>query len=156
VQNQVPQEHKGPDVPHLSSNSDVSATPLHLDLRRIHVGERRVMHLVQRRRLVLRAFLTVCVLTGTTRAVSRMPLACIALSTVRCFPSGDGPWEGATLVAPATRVAPVCRPDTPCATRHGGAAPVTLCRRGGSPVRGLRYAATSCHIRLQRQLCRLA
>ena len=43
--------------------------------------------------------------------------------------------EGATLVAPATGVAPA-GPALPRPTRYGGAAPVTFCRREGSAVRG--------------------
>jgi hypothetical protein len=43
-------------------------------------------------------------------------------------------WEGATLVAPATRLALACWPDLPRLTHHDGASPVNFCRRERSTV----------------------
>src|SRR5262249_44755663 len=40
-------------------------------------------------------------------------------------------WEGATLVASATRVAAACWPVMPCPAHHGSASPVLFRRRAG-------------------------
>ena len=52
-------------------------------------------------------------------------------------------WEGATLVAPATGVASDDWPARPCPAHPGGAAPVTLRRRGESTLLRLVGSATS-------------
>ena len=43
-------------------------------------------------------------------------------------------WEGATLVAPATRVASDDWPGRPCSAHHGDVSPVIFRRRSGGAV----------------------
>ena len=52
-------------------------------------------------------------------------------------------WEGATLVAPAIRVALACWPDLPRPTHHDGASPVNFCRWERSPVPCVSFSTTS-------------
>jgi hypothetical protein len=51
----------------------------------------RLIALLELRFLFFHSFRTVGGLTCHTRAVSRMPLACIALSTLWCLTPGDWP-----------------------------------------------------------------
>jgi hypothetical protein len=53
--------------------------------------EDRLVDLVEVRCLFLSSFMTVVGLTCNTRAVSRMPLAFIATSTICCLTAGDCP-----------------------------------------------------------------
>lgn len=64
---------------------------LHFDLLGIEVLQHGLMHLDEFRFLFFNSFRTVVGLTCNTRAVSRMPLAFIAISTICCLTSGDGP-----------------------------------------------------------------
>jgi hypothetical protein len=58
------------------------AAHLHRDLRELPHLSYCIASLVEVRCLVWRSVRTVLVLTGKTRAVSRIPLACIALLTI--------------------------------------------------------------------------
>jgi hypothetical protein len=71
----------------------LSATELDLHLLWGQVLPGCLRYLVDVGHLFLSAFRTVVGLTGNTRAVSRMPLACIAMSTICCLPSGKRPAE---------------------------------------------------------------
>jgi hypothetical protein len=55
---------------------------LHLDLFRMQICQHRLIDLLERRFFFLSSLITVVGLTCNTRAVSRMPLACIAMSTI--------------------------------------------------------------------------
>ena len=60
----------------------IGAHYLHLDPLGGQDREHRVIHLVELRFLFLSSLITVVGLTCNTRAVSRMPLAFIAMSTI--------------------------------------------------------------------------
>ena len=62
---------------------------LHFDLLGIEVRQQCLIHLGEVRFLFFNSFRTVVGLTCNTRAVSRMPLAFIAISTICCLTSGD-------------------------------------------------------------------
>ncbi len=64
---------------------------LDLDLRGLEVRQDAMMHRVQVRCRLLHALSTVVRLTGNTRALSRLPRAFRARSTLCCLTSGDGP-----------------------------------------------------------------
>jgi hypothetical protein len=55
---------------------------LYLYLLSRDIGQHSLIHLVQLRRLFLSSLMTLVVLTCSTRAVSRIPLAFIAISTI--------------------------------------------------------------------------
>ncbi len=67
----------------------VCPTNLHRHLLRMQVRQHRVLDVVQLRLLFFNSFVTVLVLTCNTRAVSRIPLAFMAISTMCCLTSGD-------------------------------------------------------------------
>jgi hypothetical protein len=69
----------------------LSTTYLHLYLPGLHVRQYRVVHLVQVRLLFLSSLITVGGLTCHTRAVSRIPLAFMAISTICSLICGDWP-----------------------------------------------------------------
>src|SRR4029434_5964440 len=69
----------------------VRATALDLPLPRGQVLQYRLLHLWELRFLFLSSLITVVGLTCNTRAVSRMPLACIAISTIWCLTSDKRP-----------------------------------------------------------------
>ena len=62
---------------------------LHLDLLGVEVPQHGVIHRLQVRRLFFNSLITVVGLTCNTRAVSRMPLAFMAISTICCLTSGE-------------------------------------------------------------------
>jgi hypothetical protein len=62
---------------------------LHGDVLGIHGLEDRLVDLVEGRCLFFHAVMTVFVLLWKTRAVSRIPLAFMAISTICCLTSGD-------------------------------------------------------------------
>src|SRR5262245_54533455 len=64
---------------------------LHLDVLGIEVLQYCLIHWCDLRFLFFNSFRTVVGLTCNTRAVSRMPLAFIAISTICCLTSGDCP-----------------------------------------------------------------
>src|SRR5215475_9977955 len=64
---------------------------LHLDLLGLEVLQRAMIHRLQVRRLFFNSLITVVGLTCSTRAVSRMPLAFSAISTICCLTAGDCP-----------------------------------------------------------------
>jgi hypothetical protein len=55
----------------------------------MEVLQHAMMHRLEVRGLFLNSLITVVGLTCNTRAVSRMPLAFKAISTICCFTSGD-------------------------------------------------------------------
>ena len=65
------------------------AAHLHGDVLGVHRLEDRMVYLVEVRYLFLSSVITVFVLTCNTRAVSRIPLAFIAISTICCLTAGD-------------------------------------------------------------------
>jgi hypothetical protein len=67
----------------------VSAADFDLHLLRVEVLQHRLIHLLELRCLFFNSLITVLGLTCNTRAVSRMPLAFRAISTICCFISGD-------------------------------------------------------------------
>jgi hypothetical protein len=69
----------------------VSATDFHLHVFWAQVLHDRLIHLLERRFLFFNSFRTVVGLTCNTRAVSRIPLAFMAISTICCLTSGDWP-----------------------------------------------------------------
>jgi hypothetical protein len=69
----------------------LGAAHLHLDLFGMQDLSYRHVRLVDFRCLFFHAVMTVLVLTGNTRALSRMPLAFMALSTICCLIAGDCP-----------------------------------------------------------------
>ena len=62
---------------------------LHLNLLRTEVRQHAIMHRLQVRGLLFNALITVVGLTCNTRAVSRMPLAFMAISTLCGLTSND-------------------------------------------------------------------
>src|SRR5712691_2677808 len=64
---------------------------LHLDLLRMAVLQHARLHRLQGRRLFFPALIPVLGLTCHTRAVSPLPLAFMALSTIGCLTSGAWP-----------------------------------------------------------------
>ena len=84
---------------------------------------------------------------GTTWVSHRLdagsPSCAGAIGPKRAISSPQGV-EGATLVAPATGVAPHDGPSRPCPALHGGVLPVIFRRRGGRPMPSRWYAATTC------------
>src|SRR6266852_8832272 len=60
---------------------------LHLDLLGMEVLQHAMMHRLQVRCLFFHSLITVVGLTRNTRAVSRMPLAFMAISTIWCLGS---------------------------------------------------------------------
>ena len=85
----------------------VSAAEVDRPLRRAHMLQDRRRHLFEGRGLFLRAFLPVWGRTCQTRAGSRIPLACRALSTLWRLTAGAGPASGESRknVRPAQRCA---------------------------------------------------
>src|SRR5262245_55083813 len=86
--------HVAPHLVELGTESSMYLqrirTPyLHLHVRGMEVRQDCLIHLLEVRGLFLSSFMTVVGLTGSTRAVSRMPLAFMAISTICCLPSGD-------------------------------------------------------------------
>src|SRR6185369_13250508 len=76
-----------------------------------------------------------CLLVPITAAMASMPAIPLApLATMRRWRQRAAVLlaEGATLVAPATNVAPVGGPGIPRPTHHDGASPVIFHRRGSS------------------------
>src|SRR5262249_59184348 len=69
----------------------VGAADLDLDVLRSEVLQGHLIDLLDLRFLFFHSFRTVVGLTCNTRAVSRMPLACIAISTICCLTPGDWP-----------------------------------------------------------------
>jgi hypothetical protein len=69
----------------------LSATALHFHVVWGQVLQYRLIPLLEVRGLFLPSFMTVVGLTCNTRAVSRMPLAFMAISTICCLTSGDWP-----------------------------------------------------------------
>jgi hypothetical protein len=69
----------------------LGTTTLDLHVLWAQMLQRRVIDLVEVRCLFFNSFRTVVGLTCKTRAVSRMPLAFIAISTICCLTSGDCP-----------------------------------------------------------------
>src|SRR5215813_7675999 len=69
----------------------LGATDLDLHLLRAQGLQHHLLHLLDFRCLFLSSFMTVVGLTCNTRAVSRMPLAFSALSTICCCTLEDGP-----------------------------------------------------------------
>src|SRR5215467_15228331 len=64
---------------------------LHLHVLGGQVLQHRLIHLVERRFFFFNSLMTVVGLMCNTRAVSRMPLAFMAISTICCLTSGDCP-----------------------------------------------------------------
>ena len=64
---------------------------LDFHLLRVQVLHHCLIHLLERRFLFLSSLMTVVGLTCNTRAVSQIPLACIAIATSCCLTSGDWP-----------------------------------------------------------------
>ena len=64
---------------------------LHLDVFGMEVLQHAMIHRLQVRRLFCNSLMTVVGLTCNTRAVSRMPLAFKAISTICCLTAGDCP-----------------------------------------------------------------
>src|SRR5712691_7627059 len=62
---------------------------LHLDLLGMQVLQYGLIHLLEVRFFFFNSLMTVVGLTCNTRAVSRMPLAFMAISTICCLTSGD-------------------------------------------------------------------
>ena len=60
-----------------------------LDVLWVEVPQHRVVHLLECRFLFFSSLMTVVGLTCSTCAVSRMPLAFIAISTICCLTAGD-------------------------------------------------------------------
>jgi hypothetical protein len=83
-------------APHLVELGAEPTTPLQLlrtpylyfDLLRMEVLQHALIHRVQVRRLFVNSLITVVGLTCHTRAVSRTPLAFMAISTIGCLTSG--------------------------------------------------------------------
>ncbi len=80
--------HGAAPMPHLQR---LRTPSLDLDLRGLEVLQDAMMHRVQVRCRLLHALSTVVRLTGNTRALSRLPRAFRARSTLCCLTSGDGP-----------------------------------------------------------------
>ena len=55
----------------------------------VQVLQHRLIHLLEVGFLFFNSFMTVVGLTCNTRAVSRMPLAFMAISTICCLTAGD-------------------------------------------------------------------
>jgi len=62
---------------------------LHCDMLGMHNLQYRVVYLLEVRCLFFHSVMTVFVLMCKTRAVSRIPLACMAISTIWCLTAGD-------------------------------------------------------------------
>jgi len=63
----------------------ICAPDFHLDVRGIQDRQRLMMHRLQLRLFFFSALITVVGLTWSTRAVSRMPLAFIAMAMICCL-----------------------------------------------------------------------
>src|SRR5215510_14605802 len=61
----------------------------HLDLLRLYERQHPMIHWLQLRHFFFSSLMTVVGLTWSTRAVSRMPLAFIAMSTICCLTSAE-------------------------------------------------------------------
>jgi hypothetical protein len=79
-------ELRAQSTPHLKL---IRAPDVHLDLRGMQDRQRRMMHRLQRRLFFFSALMTVVGRTWSTPAVSRMPLAFIAMLMICCFTSAD-------------------------------------------------------------------
>ena len=64
---------------------------LHFNRLRMQVLQHAMIYRLQVRCLFFNSLITVVGLTCQTRAVSRIPLACIAMSTICCCTPGNGP-----------------------------------------------------------------
>ena len=73
-------------TPHLQR---ICTPYLHLDLLRTEVRQHAMIHRLQVRCLFFNSLITVVGLTCRTRAVSRMPLAFMAIATICCLTSDD-------------------------------------------------------------------
>jgi hypothetical protein len=81
---------------------------LHRDLDGVQGRQEHIMHLGQLRRLFLSSLMTVVGLTCNTRAVSRIPLAFMATSTICSLLWRD--WTGSETPSPLhERLAPLNR-----------------------------------------------
>jgi hypothetical protein len=86
--------HKTPHFVELGAQSTthlkrIRAPDCHLDLRGMQDRQRRMIHRLQLRLFFFSSLMTEVGLTWSTRAVSRMPLAFIAMSMLCCFTSAD-------------------------------------------------------------------
>jgi hypothetical protein len=63
----------------------ICAPDFHLDLLRMQARQHPMIHWLQLRLFFFSSLMTVVGLTCSTRAVSRMPLAFIAMSTICCL-----------------------------------------------------------------------
>ena len=86
--------HKTPHFVELGAQATthlklIRAPDFHLDLRGMQDRQRRMIHRLQLRLFFFSSLMTVVGLTWSTRAVSRMPLAFIAMSMICCFTSAD-------------------------------------------------------------------
>src|SRR4029450_9658980 len=82
--------HKTPHFVELGAQSTthlqlIRAPDFHLDLLRIHERQPPMIHWLPLRLFFFSSLMTVVGLTCSTRAVSRMPLAFIAMSTICCL-----------------------------------------------------------------------
>ena len=82
--------HKTPHFVELGAQSTthlklIRAPDFHLDLRGMQDRQRRMIHRLQLRLFFFSSLMTVVGLTWSTRAVSRMPLAFIAMSMICCL-----------------------------------------------------------------------
>jgi hypothetical protein len=82
--------HKTPHFVELGAQSTthrklIRAPDCHLDLLGMQDRQHRMMHRLQLRLFFFSALMTVVGLTWSTRAVSRMPLAFIAMSMICCL-----------------------------------------------------------------------
>ena len=67
----------------------IRAPDFHLDLLGMQDRQHRMIHRLQLRLFFFSSLMTVVGLTCSTRAVSRMPLAFIAMSTICCLTSAE-------------------------------------------------------------------
>jgi hypothetical protein len=86
--------HKTPHFVELRAQSTthlklIRTPDFHLDLRGMQDRQRRMIHRLQLRLFFFSSLMTVVGLTWSTRAVSRMPLAFIAMSMICCLTSAD-------------------------------------------------------------------
>ena len=93
--------------------------------------------------------------TTAARQPAGSPSHAGAIGPKRATSSPQG-IEGATLLAPATGVAPHDGPSRPCPAQHGGVSPVIFRRRGGRAMPSRWYAATACKHSPQCKSSRLA
>src|SRR5919198_6563563 len=82
--------HKTPHFVELGAQSTthlqlICAPDFYLDLLGIHERQHRMIHWLQLRLFFFSSLMTVVGLTCSTRAVSRMPLAFIAMSMICCL-----------------------------------------------------------------------